>query len=686
MATPSPRPTWPDRLSRLGPRSLLLCVLVLFTALFVTLELGSSNQRSATWDEPLHLAAGYAALTARDYRLDASHPPLARMWAALPLTLSSESARATLDYSAIDRASGDGWTTSSGPTDIARTFLYEQGDADQVLGHARLMIVLIALATGYVLCWWAFEWFGLGVAVCTLALFALSPTVAAHGALVTTDAGATFGFIAALYCLWKVCRGPTRWNTAALALAIAVAILTKYSALVLVPIAAVLVVAAVWHGSVRPRTAVALGALVVTTAWGAVWAAYGFRFAPSDSPGWLFHLDVGRPAVEHPVIAGMVGAIDRLHLLPNAFTQGLLFCVTASAQPAYLLGETSTEGWWYYFPVALLVKTPSLVLILLAGAVVSGLRYWRAIATLDGLFLMFPIAAFLAAAMASGVNIGVRHILPVQPLLLLVAGATAFRWWNGPSRALRVTLLAFAALSISSFVSNYPHTLTFFNRFAGGPSNGLRYLADSNLDWGQGLKNLRLWMAERGVNHINLAYFGQADPEYYGIRCTYLPARSAFADRVRSRPVLPGFVAISATTLSGTYLPPEWRAFYEQFRTRTPVASIGHSILVYWVESWPDPVARVSPGDAEAIAVERALADGLLFWLRWPERAVVHYQRVLSAQPEDAVVRTNLGRALALLGRHAEARLEFGRARAIAPAYAPAHEELDRLVTTTARN
>ena len=656
--------------------------MVLFAVVFIPLELVSANQRSATWDEPLHLAAGYAALTQADYRLDASHPPLMRMWAALPLALGSTP---PIDLSEIDRVSGDAWTTSSGPTDIARRFLYQQVDADATLMRGRLMVVVVALATGWLLCWWAFEWFGFGVAVCTLALYAVSPTLLAHGALVTTDMGATFGFVATLYFAWKLSHRASRPVLAGLALSISAAVLSKYSALMLLPLLVVLLGTLVWHGRLTARYAATAFAIAMCTAWLAVWAVYDFRFAPGPSDGWQFALDSGQPAVTHPLAAHLAGWIDRLHLLPSAFTQGLLFCIASSAQPAYLLGEVSTNGWWYYFPVALILKTPTLTLVLIAATIVAGLRQWRSVSVLNVAFLAVPISGFMLVAMVSGVNIGIRHVLPIQPLLLLVAATTAARWATTPQRAPRLALLVLASLSLSSFVDTYPHTLTFFNRLAGGPGNGLKYLADSNLDWGQGLKNLKQWMDRSGVAHINLAYFGQSDPEYYGINCTYLPARSAFVDRVQTRPLLPGFVAISATTLSGTYLPREWRSFYEGFRQRQPLTTIGHSIRVYWVESWPESQTPYeSARTPEALTTERALADGLSLWLRWPEHAAMHYRRYLANKPNDPVVTTNLGLALASAGNTVEARQQFERALILLPSYERARNALSTLTSGAA--
>jgi hypothetical protein len=111
------------------------------------------------------------------------------------------------------------------------------------------------------------------------------------------------------------------------------------------------------------------------------------------------------------------------------------------------------------------------------------------------------------------------------------------------------------------------------------------YFTDSNLDWGQDLKPLKGWMDRNAVTRINLAYFGSADPAYYHIDCTYMPGSPFFVPNSSiGRPQLPGYVAVSETVLSGVYFDERGRAFYRGLRDRAPIAHIGHSIRVYWVE------------------------------------------------------------------------------------------------------
>ena len=300
--------------------------------------------------------------------------------------------------------------------------------------------------------------------------------------------------------------------------------LSKFSAMVLGPIVLLLMMLAARRRGVFTVRAIALVVALLTVAtWAGAWAVYGFRYAPSSSPGWQFSLQ-DHPAVLQavPTFAAVIGWIDSHHLLPNGFTQGFLHGQgLVQGRPAFLAGSYSNFGWWYYFPAAFLMKTPLALLTLLAAGIVLSVRRRRLLAIDGEAFLVLPLVLFLAVAMTSSLNIGLRHILPIYPFVIMIAvvGAhTLMRTWSrGPT-----IVAALLAAGLLEFVSVYPNNLAFFNRAVGGPSNGYRYLADSNIDWGQDLKPLKAWMDRQGVSHINLAYFGTAEPEYYGINCTYI--------------------------------------------------------------------------------------------------------------------------------------------------------------------
>jgi hypothetical protein len=198
-------------------------------------------------------------------------------------------------------------------------------------------------------------------------------------------------------------------------------------------------------------------------------------------------------------------------------------------------------------------------------------------------FLLVPLVAILVSGMAFNVNIGLRHILPIYPFVLMV-GSKAVEALFTRRVAAAVVMPAVALFAGFELWKVAPNYLAFFNQAAGGPLRGHHFLVDSNLDWGQDLKRLKIWMDRNGVRHVNLSYFGTADPAYYGINCTHLPGAPFFAaDRV-TEPLLPGYVAISVTNLHGPYFNERARDFYRPLlEEETPDAIIGFSIYVYWV-------------------------------------------------------------------------------------------------------
>ena len=410
----------------------------------------------------------------------------------------------------------------------------------------------------------------------------------------TTDLGVTAFIFGALYFLWRTTRRFTWPDLAGTALFAALALVSKYSALVLVPLAALLLGARVaipgWAGNVfgddtRGRLAragtVLLGLFLVTHL--ATWAVFGFRYSLTPSPDGRRLTTSAAAYVQEqsPGLAAAVEWIDEQRLLPNASSQGFLFGQARARQrTAYLGGSVKEGGWWFYFPAAFLMKTPLVLLVVgAAGLVLLARRFRERWLTLA--FVLLPPAVFFTVAMTGTINIGLRHILPVYPFLLLAAGA-AFEWLAGHGRAWVVVVLTIAAAGETLPV--HPDYLTFFNRVAGGPARGHTRLLDSNLDWGQDLEGLARWMERENVGHVNLSYFGTADPAYYGIACTHLYGAPFYAvDRVAD-PRLPGHVAVSATNLHGVYLDPARRDFYAPLLEREPLAVIGGTIHVYHVE------------------------------------------------------------------------------------------------------
>jgi hypothetical protein len=259
---------------------------------------------------------------------------------------------------------------------------------------------------------------------------------------------------------------------------------------------------------------------------------------------------------------------------------------TSISRRAFLCGQFSREGWWYYFPLTMLFKTPLATLIGLSPALALCLR-WRQIR------LGWPLCAaavapvvYLAAAMRTPLNLGLRHMLPVYPFLFILLGVMADMGWK---RHRKITAFAVCILALGLAAETYcayPDFIPFFNVAAGGSSGGLELLSDSNLDWGQDLPALAAWQRRHPDRQVYLSYFGSADPRYYGIQYIEMTGDILAHPDQTAPSNLPKVYAVSATNLQGTYL--TQTSNLQQFHDRTPVAILGGSIYIFDSNSQTD--------------------------------------------------------------------------------------------------
>ena len=321
------------------------------------------------------------------------------------------------------------------------------------------------------------------------------------------------------------------------------------------------------------------------------------KWPDGDYPGGLDALEEAALRTPPDLDGRLLLWASRNRLLPEAYIYGFAYVRNRSlARVSYLRGQHSKVGFRSYLPWAFVLKTPLVTMALIFLALLVALRERRTLR--EHLpYLLAPVLVYGFFAVTSRLSIGHRHLFPVYPFLFVLCGVLAIPWQRCSWRAQRISAAAVAAAVIlgaflvfsppwrPTFV--YPHFLTYFNELAGGPGNGYRSLVDSNLDWGQGLKELKRWLEERGVEEpINLCYFGNADPRYHGIRHVNMPGGYDYAPRSDfSAARRPGYLAISATKLEGAYFTAEGRAAWKDFIGEAPlVDTVGNSIFVYRLE------------------------------------------------------------------------------------------------------
>jgi hypothetical protein len=549
----------------------LLALLAVMAALMRT----PIREESATMDEPLFLGAGYSYWLGYTHWFNPEQPALSQKLFAVPLlfqdVIVGAPAQALLDRRVVMKTARM-WRGRSQPTTEAfppgrpdwyfwpyregglfgQILLYGgENDADRLLTSARGMQVVLTLLTGVVIFFWLRHIANVRAGLLGAVTWVFNPLALGYGHLVLCDVGAALMVPLAVWAGVEFMAQPT-WRRAALGgLAGGAAVCMKFTALLLVPMLAVLV--AVRWLTVR-REERHLGAFL---RWLPVAAVAAFMVILAVYfPAWQPAPPLSAEAAAQLGVPGWFQAL-RPVLIPPDFFKGIALQAAHadSGHMAFLNGEWRQHGWWYYFPVAIALKTP-IPLLLLGWAGAIGLcRQPRFAVAAPWLVAL----TYLAVTMTGGINIGIRYLLPAVPLVTVGVCAAIRRRWIG-------WILA-AWLAVAMWQAR-PHYLEYCNRFAGGTANGYRYLADSNYDWGQDLKRLQRFVRENKIEHIALAYFGQPQ----GIHYYELPATKVTAETAQQ--IHDGWLVVSATNL----VKPEWAWLRNG---QTPAARIGYTLFAY---------------------------------------------------------------------------------------------------------
>jgi hypothetical protein len=549
----------------------------------------SSVRKSAAFDETYHLTSGYAYLQTGDPRLSWEHPPLAQALAALPLLARDDITPLPLDHPDWHAGFAEGFVDE---------YLWEDNGAraPELIWAGRYPLMGLTLLFGLALFLAIRETVGEPAAWVALALFCLDPNIVANGRLITNDLPMAGLLFVAVWRLGTYLRRPSGLNLVLAGLAAGLAVATKLSALIVGPLFLLVVllhrppeghVLSLWR---RLLALVGMAAVAVV----AIWAVFGFEVGPL--------VEGGIPLPAPTFLRGLPGVVQRV----------------ARGTPTFLFGQISETGWWYYFPVIFLLKTPLPTLLLVAVSLPATFKRWRESALWWG-----PAVIYLAIASASPLQIGYRYILPVL-LFVLPLAVSGLREWP-PRTTARVglaLLLLWAGIEVALI---FPDHLSYVNQLGGGRDNGWQILADMNVDWGQDLPALQEYVEENQVEDLQLSYFGSAYPSAYGIQGRMLPGFS----RLLAGPELsgynpytplPGTYAVSATSLRLGMVYGKWD-LYRYFQDLTPDGRAGRSILIYHLE-YPDDVpvdrAVVIGPDVSAVDPDRlGLEEGHQLVTKW---------------------------------------------------------------------
>lgn len=532
---------------------------------------------SQTWDEPFHIAAGMEWLDKGQYTYELFHPPLARVMSALGLYLNGIT----------------GVNNLKSPWIEGNAILQAGGMYERNLTLARIGILPFFIIASLVVALWAKKCAGTATSLLATLLFTTLPPILAHSGFATLDMACSALVAAALFSLTLWLNKPNLLQSFLLGITVGLALLSKLSSLGFLLVAGGLTVAIYSldtfrrkkldenanFPNCRRRCAASVIALLLCTL--TIWSGYRFSLSPiarfENRPYEKLDHIVGTKGLFHDITYFIFEATS---IPAPEFAKGIYDLTNRNKQGhlAYLMGDIRTQGWWYFYPIVLLFKTPLpfVILSVIGFFLVSRNLFF---ANLGWLQLSVPAVAaigILAVGMLGNVNNGLRQILSVYPLLAIVAGYGAFKLMSLNSRyklvGLGLTTILLSWQLISSFAA-HPDYLPYFNELA--RNHPEEVVVDSDLDWGQDLKRLALTLKDRGINEFKIKYNGSL-----GINLDQfnLPARQELKPYHSET----GWIAISIYSLKlGTGKVP-----YDQYswlNKYQPTEKVGKSIWLYYI-------------------------------------------------------------------------------------------------------
>jgi 4-amino-4-deoxy-L-arabinose transferase-like glycosyltransferase len=433
---------------------------------------------------------------------------------------------------------------------------------DRVLLLARIPILLLGAGLGFLIFLWGKQGYGSNGGLLSLFLYTFHPVILGNSVQITPDLCLTFFTTLAAYLFWVHRDAPDWIHSLAVGGALGLALLSKYSAILLViAFAALILLPPVLRqfgaAEVPHRWRLRHLALMLAAAVCIVNAGYLFRETLLPLQGNVFRSHL----FQFMERTGCIRAIPIPIPLPYLRGMDLQHSVVESGFISYMLGEKALRGWFSYYIIAFLLKTPVPFILLLL------LTAWKGRNRLHWIILI-PAIIFPLYFSAIKLSRGVRYILPMYPLLCVWIGQLALwmkEWRIRPAiRWGSMTLLAWYAASTIYFS---PYHVAYINEIGGGPGNGINLLFESDFDWGQELKGFSKYLKARNIRAFKFGCFSTADLEHYGIHSEDLPCENP------ARPQT-GIVAASATAIQA------WGC-YDWLRDYKPVDKVGYTIFVY---------------------------------------------------------------------------------------------------------
>ncbi len=573
---------------------------------------------SLTFDEVAHIPAGYSYVTQGDYRLNPEHPPLLKVLSGLTLIPLHPTFDTTKDFWKTSNEYGeyDQWKAGK------HLLHHAQNNTDWIVFCARSPIIIISILFGLFIFYWGKKIDGIITGLFALILYAFDPNILGHNHFVTTDIGIAIAISCAFYFFLHFLKYPTWKNALYGGLALGIAQITKFSAVMLLPFFSILLITYALityttknHNRINTFwNYLSKGIFAIFIAFMTIWIMY-------TPVTWNMPKDTLPPITEikaQPEKYARDVYFTHFILLSNeykatrplaVYAQGLMQVLNRvdDGNVSYFMHTVSSNASLWYFPFVFIAKQTIIhlffyitTIVLFFGLCVrsihdaftqkykKSLKKFRVfiIRHFQEITLTLFIILYSYISITGNLTIGFRHLFPIMPLLYILTAKTiinSYKSLQNPTRKkiVRTTFITLIILLAITTISTYPYYMSFFNSIFGGPKNGYHYVTDSNADWGQDLKRLKKYLdTHPEIDKIRITYFGGDDIH------NRIGADKYILWWDSKRPIEPGYYALSTFFLQESIYNTK-KADDDSFRwtqNYEPIDQVGTSFLIYKID------------------------------------------------------------------------------------------------------
>jgi len=547
-------------------------------------------RNSPTWDEMPHLTAGLYTLKTDHFDCYSVNPPLGRTVAAIPLLFVPHK---------------EDWKNHSPiPTDrrefsIGSDFAKANGERIFFLCTlCRWACIPFSLLTCLVCYRWAKELYGALAGYFALILWCFSPLVLGHASLITPDSPCTAFGLTACYCFWHWLKKPDGANTFSAGIMLGLAQCTKFTFLLWYALWPMIWLA--WFAMSRKeleqvsfkRQAFQLAVILFLCVFmtNEVYLFDG-TFKRLDSYRFVSKT-LSQTDESDRIISSNRFKDSMLGRVPVPFPSDYVYGIDVQKRDfdtkldSYLNGKWKKGGWYHYYIFAWLIKEPigTFVLIFLAACVGIFCKGYASKYRDEFFLLAIPLSLMFFISSQTGFNHHLRYLLPAYPFVYIWISKVA-KSFQFKQKIVAIPAVIATSWFVASSLYYYPHSMSYFNEFVGGPKNGHYYLGNSNIDWGQDLLYLKRWLDKHPEVELDGLLYDMplVDVSLAGIT------------QPKKNPVVPeaGWYAVSVNQIHNR------SGHYEYFLKFEPYDRVGYSMNIY----------SISPEEAKRVRAELGFTE-----------------------------------------------------------------------------